>query len=1001
MDDEFRLIEPNEEILNDAPLFYDAPTLQARTCDNGRSKSVDDFYEKNVPPLLKRAISNTIQSTNAVLDEVSKDIRDYIDDIDDTLNAKRLCAPKNFLDELLAGLPDPAIKKETFGSHVGLTRIRNILVGQIKSLLVRKNWPPYIIQKCRRDKDDDGWHRQFTVMDVHTPPHKDPVKGNHTICYFDTDYYFDPLEFATGHPVVVLTKNFTKLYETGKDHTYYFTDPKTVRMSVNGGAVYTHEVWDYDRDQITYDVDPHRYVYKVYSVLCGPYKIVYLYPERKMYRQWKYDLINVFQRQIKIPWPATIIDSPLERLVIPSSDGYMHREIQNTDEGHIHQLMKIGAHAAVTIPNGVFVEAIVRARNTSKGVLEFGVMKRILESIPDASLATALLCDYVKNPIETELKPIGDDAWQPATLAVYTDPDYSVNHDNAEHTSAVPLTENAAGVTYVPAINESNMAASISVRATETQEVQTISAKTAKYMDEFVRLITKHSSKISIGQEESEELKANQTRPAQRKTIERGYTSAQDEVRRINPTNFLKTEPLSKPSVARNITMLDPSSKVYFTEIVLQLAKRIKEGLGIHYAFVTPSDLEDNMAEVFKVKPDATFVNQSDWSKMDGRYGRVGRLLELKFARALLNDKDYTIFEDLQNKLINSVVFNKFGLPYPLNYTRGSGEPGTSIFNTAANCFTVYLTFRLQGLSEEEALRRCGIYGGDDGITLDLDPIKYAHVTKKFFFGLIEADVVGINEPFTFLSRYFSPQTWVGEPNSWCTIPRALTKLSTTVKAHKGTRLEKFSEKLAALARTDGNTYVIRDYIRNFIRLGGKLPKIEKVDPLVSWWLTYDTSFVNTFDDELMPKTLPAPRDGEAMIKSFNECKSLNDLLYNTHVQEINFEANRNLIINGEAFIPGKYAPGKGTVSEPPAELKGKKEIRLNEDGSIKDEEKPKKTRTRNKKAKETAIPKTENKQEKPLPAKVKPSVAAPSPAVSIKPREQLVSLHRKGVRHK
>lgn len=141
---------------------------------------------------------------------------------------------------------------------------------------------------------------------------------------------------------------------------------------------------------------------------------------------------------------------------------------------------------------------------------------------------------------------------------------------------------------------------------------------------------------------------------------------------------------------------------------------------------------------------------------------------------------------------------------------RASGSGDTADFNSLDNAVMAYLTFREMGYDHEKAWNSLGIYGGDDGLTPDVNAEKYvetcASVGQKLEAEVIERGKLGI----TFLSRQFSENVWFGCPDSCCDIWRQAIKLHTTVTLPPSvTPLQKFAEKLLGYYLTDRNTPVI------------------------------------------------------------------------------------------------------------------------------------------------------------------------------------------------
>jgi hypothetical protein len=138
------------------------------------------------------------------------------------------------------------------------------------------------------------------------------------------------------------------------------------------------------------------------------------------------------------------------------------------------------------------------------------------------------------------------------------------------------------------------------------------------------------------------------------------------------------------------------------------------------------------------------------------------------------------------------------------------------------------------------------IVGGDDGLVGDCDPNKFIGAAsmwgQKATLEQYERGSFGVN----FLSRYYSPYVWNGDPNSVCDIRRQASKfhVSCTLPP-KVTPLIKLREKCRSLLCTDANTPILGDLAQRVAFLEGELNYSEydlsenSIRTLRSWWARF------------------------------------------------------------------------------------------------------------------------------------------------------------------
>jgi hypothetical protein len=170
-------------------------------------------------------------------------------------------------------------------------------------------------------------------------------------------------------------------------------------------------------------------------------------------------------------------------------------------------------------------------------------------------------------------------------------------------------------------------------------------------------------------------------------------------------------------------------SKVEYSRYTLAAAETLKQQPWYAFGRV-PRDIAIRVGEICGTSTTKSVII-SDFSRFDGRVSSVMRDIEKEFMTRLFA-KDYhpellLLMADQQSRIARTTN----GIFYNTYWTRLSGSPETSLFNSLANA---YISFNALAKTYplEEAWNKLGIYGGDDGLTPDLDSQIFRDVAEEF-----------------------------------------------------------------------------------------------------------------------------------------------------------------------------------------------------------------------------------------------------------------------------
>lgn len=680
-----------------------------------------------------------------------------------------------------------------------------------------------------------SWH---WAKDSHIVPQCDPVPDNALCQYVDVDEYLDVQARLNDHfhPTLIYTFQPSAVAQSTAEYDFSFSSKNIVTYRVTGAATYQHPVWNWSVDTV---IVPNREwfptrtaVYNVSRKKCDDHhELIFLAPVRQ------FGVIG--------SWFARWLGGDrIARLEV--NQGEFNRLFVKSASGAMISTARPDSLAVATIPAALDDTIATVARNGSiplnaPSVESYGVDKA----------AAVVLTEYHR--LKTRRTPAVVFPIADAVLRYQkTVTDYDPDAKPGLTAFMTPIVDGAFSPDDTPA-NEKD---AIEKRVTAVAPKEAVMTPfMSQVLDEFLeRLIPEPYQLVPAT---VDEVMERQSRPSQRAILAAACMVGDS---KTSAQSFLKREAYQKDSAARLITTFPPKVKLTHSQMIYPLDAVFDKQPW--YAFSkTPLQIASHVATCHsKAKSHSVMT---DFSKMDGHVGNVARIAEKRLMLRAYRRQFHVIVLDSCGKQHSIAVYGKFGLRYLLNYARGSGSAETAKFNTFLNALIAFHCWRATRrdgvyLDADAAWERlcCGMYGGDDGFTIDADPQTYVKVAAMWQQEL-ETDVikfgqVGVN----FLSRYFSPRVWYGDSNSTCDLVRQVSKLHTTVGCSL-VPMQKLREKLTALALTDSRTPIVRQLIETFKAAGGVLLTEVSID---SGWFTQFAAAVQ-FPNE----------DGEGWMESYWE----------------------------------------------------------------------------------------------------------------------------------
>lgn len=760
---------------------------------------------------------------------------------------------------------------------------RTWMINQVREL----GMSPYMVQPAEIDVREGipGRLRHYSVKDLHSEPFEDPFNPHDktVVCMVNSDYYLEEEDWnaLAGAPILIYTMRFEAPALSRPEYTYRWNG-KVYEIKVAGGAEYRHKVWSYDRDSVVIGKGENAYVYDVVTHDHGDHRLVTMVPNAR------------------VPEPLLGTDLPRLARLNPTETATTYKLAVMSENLQFAISIK-GAWNSRTYPAD-FISSLIARALTSKTSMDYGSASSIAETRGlkvDCTEATTYVREATRD---------GDDY---VPVFSYQRACYSEPTAGAEPSLTVLAAPIQPGAAYAPVRSKASDEATIEERLNDVApKSQKFGPEVAQYLQEFIELVVPEP--LELHPCETDEVSRRQPRKTQQDLLRQGlyYSKSEAGKARTKVAAFQKAETYGKPSPPRNISTVAPPVKVWWASYIYVLADYIAGQRW--YAFKTPREVEKSMARHYQsTAADKSFINVSDYSKFDGSYGAAGRYMEIRLLKRVFAKEHHADITQLHSQVQNRNANTKFRVKYNSGSSRLSGEPGTSVFNSTFNAAVVYMAFRLSGMTPRQAFDSLGLYGGDDGATLGLDP-KFHEQAAHLVQMNLEIQVIKETKPFPFLGRKFAWSTLTGSPNSCCDIDRQVAKLHLSHQNGVLDPKQKLREKCEDLLRTDPNTPILGPYAEKVVKNIAPPKKPSKGTP-ESWWATFesDVQFTNKRDDWMYSTTKLDVASVEAAIaKSTIDNLLTRPILVPAEIKKPPYDT----IINGELVKgakPGKRARSK------------------------------------------------------------------------------------------
>jgi len=778
----------------------------------------------------------------------------------------------------------------------------------------------YYVQKSRSDVRNGriGSRAYYWAKDLVVEPESMEINEHDLVTMVDVDQYVDMPSFLTTNvqPTLLYTFQPTQVARTTDNYSYTFNENSVVDYHVAGGGRFSHQVWNYSTDHV---VVKKKWWFITYS------SAAYLVDRRQT--SLDHELImftplgswSLIGSQFVNMW---LEGRELLRLAVTTPKGYL-RLVSSSKDGVKVSTGKCGSYICANV-SAEIDDTVASIARTSKYDL---TMPQVLSHLNGDKPAAAALLEFYRFDVPT--KP---DVVCPVEEAVRS---YQFNPNNYD-SEAKPMmkafmTPMVHGA-FVPSNCKNNEEECISARIDKPKPLSMQNTPfLSLVMREFLERFIPNSKKNTLDPTDYDEVLDRQNKPTQRRLL--SMAEACVPIKRAIQM-FMKKEPYPDVKPPRPISTFNTVDKRDYSRFIYALEVFLKD--ADWYAFgKTPKDISKRVTEILLL---ADFATPTDYSKFDGHGSNLMREFErMLLTRAFRVGYHGEVLE-LHKSQYGLKGYGRHGTAYQVEFARGSGSPETSVFNTIFNAFIAFLAYRMTKVNglfiqPDEAYKRLGIYGGDDGLSVGIKPAVYVKAARLVGQELTIEVIKRGDSGIKFLARVYSPDVWQGDTSSCCDIKRQVVKFHVTVNLPSDvTPAMKLLEKTRAFLLSDENTPVIGDYCRRVLQVHTReekqdaetfvIEKNEKTHQIRGWLSKFEKekqydNTPGTWMNEYLELSLPE-FDYKKFTKWLDEADTMDKLLKPPmFMAPIEAKPSAPVVLEDE-ILPREVKEVKGLISPIP-----------------------------------------------------------------------------------
>jgi hypothetical protein len=655
-----------------------------------------------------------------------------------------------------------------------------------------------------------GERTYYWAKDVTAEPQFDVPTEDHCVTMVDVDFHINDLSdllAMNAKPHMLYTVQPETAGVVRDDYSYSFNKAGELHFVVNGGAVYHHKIWNFGTDILlatrTFMGVPYKAVlYDVHSKRLSEDKQVVLLAPIRLFYGFSAILASFM--------------APLLHRLNPIVGDYVKVVVRGTT-GKAVSIAKCDTETSCTIPSYLF-DSLISARNVSpkQHVNTYQVKSQLANISEDLDhhqdILAPILTEYLNNAPDRVIDPIFVMDTPTIIQVAFSVPDPTDTPNMVAFAKPFGVPPG-----FVPINNKDSTDQSIKGRVLlPRMQVESVlggyrdTPMKTEAMNEFVRRLVPDPH-VGVPYDGSE-IEERQTKPSQKQDY--SFSGMLGLVKNV-VTTFMKAEVYDKPTDPRNITTFNAKIKIEYAAFMYPIMDHLKKFEC--YAFgVTPLKIANRVADICKR---SSSVACPDITRMDGFVNNFCRRLETAVGRRFFRLEHGDCFDSAHKHAWGNKGITTHGLVYQQEESRGSGEMGTSAWNTIINLFMLFLAKYMECRDFDGAwewLMRSTVAGGDDSVAGDIDDATLIRAARDIGF-ILKCPIyhrgdVGVN----FLARVYGPYVWEGDANSMCSLRRQMQKLHLTKNVPLSAE-QKLYEKALSFSMTDANTPLIGCLVRKVL----------------------------------------------------------------------------------------------------------------------------------------------------------------------------------------
>jgi len=758
----------------------------------------------------------------------------------------------------------------------------------LDSLITSFGYVPYSVSMSSRDTavSNCGSRLYHFAKDMAMDYRNDPITSRHILKFMDVDFYCDMHHYAKfALPILMYTFVPRSVAGPLPDATFTIASD-VVYVTVNGGATYSHMLWDYNHDCLIFDYWWGSIIYMVEGVKTNDptRRIIGLFPVAKIYGP--------------LGWLL-----PGHRLA-RRTFSYGPVNISRYHEGNVLRLSVGRAHwrDQIDIPEAVFAACFIRC-NVSKAP-NIGDVERVLTTakIANCHLVSPLLHDVLAHCRDFFKVTVVADTSKAADKVNYQTID-PMTYDDGQPTARVVGPQFCTG-NVAPCRSYNNDVTCIENRVERIKNPSkpwpTFFHRCAnEFLDKLIPIELRHTGAPWT----FEEVEERQNRPTQRAACDAAKPFAY--LFKFVVKSFQKAETYPDIKYPRNISTTNADHRLRYGTFIYSITNELFKRCDWYAFGREPLAIANRVHDLIR---GANTVIPTDFSSFDGTHSTQLVEFEQQLGRMFFAPAHHAEWDELITSQYNRPAVTRHGVFYNTGSSRLSGSSDTSSFNSFDNALIAYVALRNGGLSPAQSWSSLGFYGGDDGLTVNISPRNYRHVAE--LMGLtLKADVVLPNSPVPFLGRiYLDPWT---TPNSIIDVQRQVRRLHLscapdTVPSHIALR-----RRAEGLIVTDAQTPFISHWARKVLELTAGLNTVRydnllRTDDL--WFAQYTNQFPQQSLRHDLCWSIAADQLGVSASELFTYCGLIDDALdfddFPVNIFDLGPKVVTAAVIGGELFWP-------------------------------------------------------------------------------------------------